>query len=210
MTGYLKNPNAKIKHKKRNLHEPLNVKVQITKIHSTSNQCYIEYQNLQGELIHVWVHSEEILPNYNGKFESQDSIEENIIPTFTQFNRIEYKKLLSNFEQLTAEKWCNTRKMAAGLIKDSCLSEKNDFKKLDERYSNNNRQGEHDMKFYREILYEVYDEQFINFCTETLNLWKEQISEPSLSKLEYLVNKGFREFLGVLQIWYRDRQYALS
>ena len=47
------------------------------------------------------------------------------------------------------------------------------------------------MKFYMEILNEVYDEQFIEFCATTLNIHKKQSFESSLSKLEYLAHKGF-------------------
>ena len=51
----------------------------------------------------------------------------------------------------------------------------------------------------------MFDEQFIEFCATTLNIHKEQSFESNLSKLEYLAHKGFKEHLGALQIWYRDR-----
>ena len=88
--------------------------------------------------------------------------------------------------------------MITGLIKDQCFIGTENFKELDERWSNNSKQGEDDMKFYREVLYEVYDEQFITFCATSLHILTEQNSELSLSKIEYLANKGFIEYSEVL------------
>ena len=113
------------------------------------------------------------------------------LPISPEFNQIEYNKLLSKFERLIAEKWCNTRRMIANRNEDSGLDLRYEFEKFAEKCRNNNEQGETEMKFYMEILNEVYDEQFIEFCATTLNIHKKQSFESSLSKLEYLANKGF-------------------
>ena len=76
---------------------------------------------------------------------------------------------------------------------------RDEFDKFAETCSNNNEQGESEMKLYMEILNEVYDEQFIEFSATTLNIPKKHSFESSLSKLEYLAHKGSKEYLGVLK-----------
>ena len=99
---------------------------------------YVKYRNLEGQFRQAWVHNEEMLfSDSNVKVESSDCILNNTLPVSPEFNRIEYKKLLCKFEQLTAEKWCNTRRMIANLNKDSGLDLRDEFEKFAERCSNN-------------------------------------------------------------------------
>ena len=90
MTAYLRNPKTTRKFNRKNLHEPRNVKEIFSK-HSTSNQCYVEYQNLEGEFIQVWVHNEEmVFSDSNVKAKLSDYILNTTTPPISpEFNRIE-------------------------------------------------------------------------------------------------------------------------
>ena len=61
------------------------------------------------------------------------------------------------------------------------------------------------MIFYQELLSEVFDEQFVEFCADSQNIEIDKNSESTLLKLKYLAHRGFKEYLGILQIWYSSR-----
>ena len=94
MVAYMRNPNISGKKRKRNLHEPVNIKVKILKINSTSNQCYIEYHNLKNDIKRMWVNNVDLSTIGNeklGKFKDL-LVNENMVSSFSvQFNRIKYK-----------------------------------------------------------------------------------------------------------------------
>ena len=209
MIAYMCNPNISGKLRKRNLHEPVNVKVIIIKINSTSNQCFIEYKNLKKDIKRVWVNNADLVKIGNEKtMEIKDLIfqgKDRISSFSEQFNRIKYNKLLFEFEQITADKWCNTRKTVQNLRQTTYEDDQKKFIGLDERNTTNHENGESEMIFYQELLFEVFDGLFVEFCADSHNISIFINSESTLLKLKYLAHQGFKEYLGILQLWHRNR-----
>ena len=153
MIAYMRNPNISGKLRKRNLHEPVNVKVIILKINSTSNQCFIEYKNFKKDFKRVWVNNADLVKIGNEKtMEIKDLIfqgKKNRISSFSeQFYRIKYNKLLFGFEQITADKWCNTRKTVQILRQTTYEDDQKSVIGFDERNTTNHENGQSEMIYY--------------------------------------------------------------
>lgn len=208
MIAYMRNPNISGKKRKKNLQECLNVRAKILKIHSTSNQYYVQYENFQKDKRHKWVHYSELYTHMKPEIKDLSDFlcTDSIVADFShEFNRTKYNNLLIEFEKITAENWCNTRNMIRKFLQNVCENDKCQFDILDERYSKRIEQGESEMNFYRELLSEVLDNLFIEFCASSFEIDIDKTSESNVSKLKYMAHRGFKEYIGVLQIWYQDR-----
>ena len=125
----MKNPTVSLFRKIKNFLEANNIKVKILKQHFTSDQYQVEYKNFIGIVKHTWVHKIELFMGNTTKLESTDI---NVRGTnITQFNVQDYNKLLTNFEQHIAEKWCYSRKMKHKLLGEIQEDDKNYFGQLD-------------------------------------------------------------------------------
>ena len=113
-SAYTKNPTISRFRKKKHFLEANNIKVKILKQHFTSDQYQVEYINSKGIVKHKWIHKTELFMGNTTNLESSDINERGT--NITQFNVQDYNKLLANFEQHIAEKWCNSRKMQHKLL----------------------------------------------------------------------------------------------
>lgn len=152
----------------------------------------------------MWVNNVDLFRIGNGKTaEIKDLIvEDDIISSFTEkFDRIKYNKLLSEFEQITANKWCNRRKLVQNLKETTNEDDKMNSINLDEKKTSNRENGENEMKFYQELLSEVIDDLFYEYCADSNHIQINIHSDSTLLKLKYLAHRGCKEYLGILQIW---------
>ena len=85
-------------------------------------------------------------------------------------------------------KTCDKRLMR--MIKKIVLS-------FDERNTTNHENGESEMIFYQELLFEVFAGLFVEFCADSHNISIFINSESFLLKLKYLAHQGFKEYLGI-------------
>ena len=199
--AYMKNPAISRLRKKKNFLETMNIKVKILKQHFASDQYQVEYLNSKGLLKHTWVHKAELfmvnttdLENY--AMNSGES-------STSKFTIQDYKKLLTNFEQHTAESWCNGRKMKhklLGEIKD----DKDRFTELDSRQSKDGISN--NLKYHGELLFEILDSLFGQFCLHAFSIQDDHDSNNSDYILRYLAYNNFSEHLGYLQHWFRSRR----
>ena len=200
--AFMKNPLISRFRKKKNFLETTNIKVKILRQHFASDQYQVEYINSKGVLKQTWVHQTELFvantinpgntDNYAG--------ETNTIKLTIQ----DYIKLLTNFEQHIAEKWCNSRKMKYKLVGEIQEDDKDHFSELDSRQS---REGIfNSLQYYGKLLFEILDSLFCQFCTHSFSMEYDHDSSKIEYVLRYLANKGFTEHLGFIQHWYRSRK----
>ena len=81
-----------------------------------------------------------------------------------------YNKLLFEFEEITADKWRNTRKMVQNPRQTTYEADQKYFIGLDERNTTNHENEESEMIFYQELLFEVFDDLFVEFCADSHNI----------------------------------------
>ena len=122
----------------------------------------------------------------------------------TQFNVQDYNKLLTNFEQHTAEKWCNSRKMKHKLLGEIQEDDKDYFSQLDciQIWEGKSKSP----KYYCDIFYEILDSLFSHYCANTFSIQYDEDSNNVNYILRYLAFKNCKEHLGYLQHWFRNRK----
>ena len=200
----MKNPLVSKMRKKKIFLESLNVKVRILKKHLISNQYQVEYANSQGDLEHKWVHNTELFKggtsfDVSGSDYFGKSID-------CQLSLEDYRKLVTKFEQHIAEIWCNGRKMKHNLLKSITTYDKEQFGSLDSRLENNEFCNSGDkLHFYGELVFEVLDYLFVQFCAKSFSAECDKDSSNNDCILKYLAHHSLNEHLGSLQYWYRSR-----
>ena len=187
---------------KKNFLEANNIKVRVLKQHFTSDQYQVEeYINSKGIVKHTWVHRTELFIGNTANLESTDIYARGT--NITEFNVQDYNKLLTNFEQHIAEKWCNSRKLKHKLLGE-IQDDKDYFSQFD---SNQIKEGKsNSSKYHGERVFEILDSLFSHFCADAFSIQYDHDSNNINRVLRYSAFKNFNEHLGYLQHWFRNRR----
>ena len=190
------------------MQEPNNTQAEILKIHPTSSQCHVKYENFNKQIKYMWINKCELFTITKPKdAELSDFIyqDKNSTVFSQQFDRTGYNRLMCEFEQFTAEEWCNTRRMIKKLSQEFCMEDKSIFSILEERFTVYLDHGGSELNFYQELLFEALDELFTDFCANSFQIHIDRSSQSYENKLKYMAQRGFKEYIGILQIWFRER-----
>ena len=117
---------------------------------------------------------------------------------------------MTKFEQHISEIWCNGRKLKYNLLKRITNDDKIQFVNLDSRLEityicNIICISGNELHFYSELVLEILDALFLQFCARSFSIEYSQDSTDTDCILKYLAHRGFKEHLGSLQYWYHSR-----
>ena len=187
--AYMKNPSISSFRKKKNFLETMNIKVKILKKHFTSDQYQVEYINTKGFLKQTWVHKTELY--VSNPTDIKDIAMDTGEATTTKFTIQDYNKLLSNFEQHIAEKWCNGRRMKNTLLREIQEDDRDQFSEFDSRQD---KQGiSNSFKYQGDLLFEILDCLFGQFCANAFSIHFNNDSSKVNTTLRYLAYKNFTD-----------------
>ena len=85
------------------------------------------------------------------------------------------------------------------------MEDKSNFSILEKIFTVFLDHGGSELNFYQELLFEALDELFTDLCANSFQICIDKSPQSYENKLKYMAQRGFKEYIGGLQIWFRER-----